>query len=119
MLATILTVVASPFMRLALMLSPVGSILSFVWAFINNPICRVVLYVALAVGLYAVGDLRGRIKEHEFMVAQNKQETARAVAEANAARDAADKKFVGGKFNNRPSVLPGRVRHGSDGYSRD
>lgn len=119
MLATILTVVASPFMRLALMLTPVGSVLSFVWKFINNPICRVVLYVAIVVGAFASGDVTGRVREYRYMEAKNKVEVANAVKEADAARAAADKKFVDGKFGNRRSLVPGRVRHGSDGFSRD
>lgn len=99
--------------------SPIGSFISVVLQFLASPIGRVLVYALLVVGAYGVGDIRGRVFEHRSMVAHEKQEVANAVAEANAARDAADKKFVGGQFNNRPGLVPWRVHHGSDGFARD
>jgi hypothetical protein len=63
--------------------------------------------------------LKGRLNERSWQIAHMQQEAAQADAKANDARAAADKKFTDGKFNNRPSFVPGRVRHGSDGFARD
>jgi hypothetical protein len=104
------------FAFLTFLTTPIGA---FVYAFFTNPLVRY-LVVALAVlGVVAGADIHGRVAQHRIDIAQFNKEAADAVAQADAARAAADKKFVGGKFNNRPSVVPGRVRHGNDGFSRD
>jgi len=116
----------------ALLLSPFAKLtvvftgLTTVAAFLNNPLIRVLLYVAVVLGAYVGGDVRGRIIEHRHMVAheqmvtaQLKKEAADAVAKADAARAAAVKKFNRGGFNPRHSIVPGRVRRGSDGWARD
>lgn len=104
----------------AFLLSPVGTV---VGSLLSNPIGRAIIYAVLAVTLlwgdYLYGYVHGRVREHAIMVAQSQKEIANAVASANAARAAAQNKLARGRFSNRPGVLPGRVRHGSDGYARD
>lgn len=102
------------------------SVLLSVLSVIGTPIGRAIGYALLAVSLVGGVYVKGRYDEHKVMyrheqtvLAQQKKEADDAIAAANAARDTAQKKFDNGKFNNRPGRLPGRVRHGSDGYARD
>lgn len=133
MLASILsivTVLSGGVMRVVpfagFLFNPLWTAAKFVFNLAGNPLGRVVLIVALAVGAYMAGDVRGRLKEHDRCKAQivqlqeqSKKEAADAVAKADAARQAAEQKFNSGRFNNRPGIVPRSVRHGSDGFSRD
>jgi hypothetical protein len=77
----------------------------------------------VAVVLLAVNGgffVAGQVSQRNFDQAQYKQEAANAVAKADAARDAADKKFVAGKFTARPSNLPKFLQpRPTDGFARD
>ena len=93
---------------------------------VASPLIRVAVYALLAIGAVTGVYVKGRVDEHKVMYAKQlaaiaaaKKEDADAIAAANAARDAALKKFDDGKFNARPRGLFGRVRNGSDGFARD
>lgn len=93
--------------------------LTFVGALLSSPLVRGLIYVLVVVLAFGGGIIKGRVAEHTYMVVEQQKEAANAVAEADAARAAAAKKFSSGKFNNRPGLVPGRVHHGSDGFARD
>lgn len=93
---------------------------------VASPLIRVAVYALLAIGAVTGIYVKGRVDEHKVMyakqqaaIAKAKKEDADAIAAANAARDAALKKFDNGGFSAHPGGLFGRVRHGSDGFSRD
>jgi hypothetical protein len=115
----LLTLVLRPIFAVVSVLSPVATILGWIVSALNSHVGRKVLYALLVALAFASGDVTGRVREYKYMEAKSTQEVASAVASANAARDAAEKKFTAGRFSNRPSIVPGRVHHGSDGFSRD
>lgn len=84
-----------------------------------SPAARLLGIALLAVSLVTGAYVKGRVDEHKFVTVKIEKEAADAVAKANAARAAAEKKFDSGRDNNRPSIVPGWVRHGSDGFARD
>lgn len=130
-IVTALTLVASLVGRFAglfsFVLNPFGSIVSAAFSIVasiaKSPLGRAVLItlvLAVAVaGAYFTGVVKGSRAEHVALAAQYQKEIADADARADAARAAADKKFSAGRFNNRPGLIPGRVRKGTDGFARD
>lgn len=91
------------------------------------PIARILGIAALALAVVGGAYVKGHVDEHKHMVAvqaaeiaQVKKEANDAIAAANAARDAAQKKFDTSRANPRPSSLPGRLRKpATSGFSRD
>ena len=93
---------------------------------VASPLFRVAGYALLAMasvtGVYVKGR-RGRVQVHVREATgrncRTKKADADAIAAANAARDAALKKFDNGGFSAHPGGVLGRLRHGSDGFARD
>lgn len=112
---TVAAFIVTPFGKLTAAFTGIATVLGF----LNNPIIRVLLYAALVMGAYMVGDVRGRLHEHKRIEVQVQKDTANAVTEANQARNAAVKKFDSGRYTAKPRGLSRWVRHGSDGFSRD
>lgn len=84
-----------------------------------SPIGR---YVAIGlVVLSAVGFIygKGRYDDHVAYTAKIEREAADAVAKANAASDAADKKFHSHPIARGPKPHRWSLRHDPDGFSRD
>lgn len=131
-IVTALTVVVAFLARFAglfsFVLSPVGSIVSgavsVVVEIAKSPLGRAVIVtivlVTLVVGGYFAGVVKGSRTEHAALTVQYEKDIADANARADAARAAADKKFVAGRYTKpQRSFIPGRVHNGSDGFARD
>lgn len=104
---------------LSVVLTPFGSVVSSFIGTLLSPILRYVLFALLVAGLMGFSYLKGRHDDHVDTIQINQEHDQQQVGIANGARAAANKKFDSGKFNNRPSIVPGRVRIGTDGYARD
>jgi hypothetical protein len=87
--------------------------------FFLSPVGRLLGIGLLVVALIAGIDIHARVSQFRADQARIEREAATAVSKANEARKAAVNKFDNGGDSDRPSVVPGRVRHGTDGFARD
>ncbi len=98
------------------------SLLTAIASPLGRAIGLALVALSLLTGVYASGRVHQYQvdKAHEQAVlVQQQKEADNAIAAANAARAAAEKKYDDSLRARRPGILPRRVRDGSDGFARD
>lgn len=101
------------------LLSPVGSVVSWILSPLGKYISIALLILAAVGGIYA----KARVDQYRADEARIERNAADAVKKADTARTAAQTKFDKGDYTSKPNVgakrlLPFR-RKASDGFARD
>jgi hypothetical protein len=84
-----------------------------------SPIGRYVAVGAIIAAAFGGWTIKERLAQYHADQAKFQQEAADAVAKANAARAAADKKFKSHPIQRGPKPHSWSLRHDPDGFARD